>query len=147
MNLIITPGRTLMGRLPKGGDLLSALEKCCQDLGVKLGEVQALGAVSEAKVGYYDQAAQKYLFLELKRPMEILSLLGNVSLKDGKPFVHAHITLGEVNGQAWGGHLAAGTVVFACEYVIQEFISQESPLERALDKETGLFLWPEKLEG
>jgi predicted DNA-binding protein with PD1-like motif len=144
MNLMVTPGRTVMGRLPKGCDLLSALEEGCRDLGIKLGEVRALGAVSQAKIGYYDQAAQKYLFLEFPRPMEILSLLGNVSLKDGQAFVHAHLTLGEANGQSWGGHLAPGTVVFACEYVIQEFISLEPPLARALDKDTGLFLWPEK---
>ena len=34
--------------------------------------------------------------------------------------VHAHVTLGDAEGRAFGGHLAAGTPVFACEFVIQE---------------------------
>ena len=75
--------------------------------------------------------------------MEILSLIGNISLKDDKPFVHAHITLADQEGRAWGGHLAEGTKVFAGEFVIQEYLT-EKPLVRHLDEETGLFLWDQK---
>ena len=50
------PGRCLMGRLAKGDDLLQALEKVCQEHNITLGEVRALGAVTRAKVGFYDQA-------------------------------------------------------------------------------------------
>ncbi len=143
MNPMITAGRKIMGRLAKGSDLLGALEKCCRDAGVKLGEVRALGAVSLARVGYYHQVEQKYRFIELRKPMEILSLIGNISLKDDKPFVHAHITLADKDGQALGGHLAEGTEVFACEFVIQEYLT-DKPLVRHLDEETGLFLWAQQ---
>lgn len=142
MHITVTAGRKIMGRLAKGEDLLAALEKRCGDLGITLGEVWALGAVSKARVGYYHQAEQKYEFLELKNPLEILALLGNISLKDGKPFVHAHVTLADRAGQAWGGHLAAGTIVFAGEFFIQEYLA-EVALARHYDEETGLFLWPQ----
>ena len=141
MHINLAPGRRVMGRLAKGHDLLGALEGHCLNLGIRLGEVRALGAVSAARVGFYNQAEQKYVFLELNQPLEILALVGNVSLKDGKPFVHAHVTLADAEGRAWGGHLAAGTPVFACEYVIQEYLSDKT-LTRGLDEETGLFLWP-----
>jgi predicted DNA-binding protein with PD1-like motif len=143
MQIAVTPGRRLMGRLGKGEDLLLALEKRCIEAGIQLGAVKAIGAVSRARFGYYDQTERKYAFLEMKQPLEILALLGNVSLKDGKVMVHAHVTLADAQGRAWGGHLAEGTLVFACEFEIQEY-SGEKPLSRAWDEETGLFLWPQK---
>ena len=54
-------------------------------------------------------------------------------------FVHAHVTLTDGEGKAIGGHLAPGTIVFACEVVIHAF---EGPtLERGRDEVTGLPLW------
>ena len=53
--------------------------------------------------------------------------------------VHAHMTLSDENGKTYGGHLAAGTIVFASEIVIRSF--NEEPLKRGKDEETGLPLW------
>ena len=136
----IKPRRRIMGRLTKGADLLGALEEQCRSHNITLGEVWAIGAVTRARVGYYKQDLRKYMFIDLDRPLEILTLIGNVSLKDGQPMVHAHVTLGDEEGRACGGHLAPGTPVFACEFVIQECLS-EKVFQRALDEETGLFLW------
>jgi uncharacterized protein len=141
MNITVTPGRKIIGRLAKGDDLLAALENCARKYEIILGEVQAIGAVSKARVGYYHQGERKYYFLDLARPLEILSLTGNISVKDGKPMVHAHVTLSDHEGRAFGGHLAEGTLVFACEFMIQEYQSATS-LVRQMDDPTGLFLWP-----
>jgi predicted DNA-binding protein with PD1-like motif len=140
MYATMTPGQKIMGRLAKGDDLLAALAEISRAHGITLGAVQAIGAVSQARVGYYNQAEQKYQFIDLAKPLEILALTGNISLKDGQPFVHAHVTLADERGQAFGGHLAEGTVVFACEFAIQAY-SSTRPLARHLDKATGLFLW------
>ena len=63
LSVMTNPGRCLMGRLAKGDDLLQALERLCQEHNITLGEVRALGAVTRAKVGFYDQAQKKYSFL------------------------------------------------------------------------------------
>jgi len=52
--------------------------------------------------------------------MEISSCLGNISLKDGEIFVHAHVTLADKEGRVLGGHLAPGTIIFAAECRITE---------------------------
>ena len=143
MNITVTPGRKIIGRLAKGEDLLAALEKVAREHGITLGEVQAIGAVSQARVGYYEQVERKYYFLDLAHPLEILCLTGNISVKDGNPMVHAHLTLSDGDGRAFGGHLAEGTLVFACEFAIQEYQSATA-LVRRMDDPTGLFLWPEK---
>jgi uncharacterized protein len=141
MKISVTPGRKIMGRLAKGEDLLAALTNCAREQGITLGEVQAIGAVSQARVGYYNQEERQYYFLDLARPLEIAALVGNISLKDGEPMVHAHVTLSDSDGRAFGGHLAEGTLVFACEFAIQEYRSATA-LVRQMDDPTGLFLWP-----
>jgi predicted DNA-binding protein with PD1-like motif len=130
-----------MGRLAKGDDLLQALEKFCGEQKITLGEVRALGAVTRARVGFYNHEERKYYFLDLDQPLEILALVGNISLKDGRPMVHAHVTLADAAGRAYGGHLAPGTPVFACEFAVQEYQADQT-LARQNDPETGLMLWP-----
>ena len=143
MYLQVTESRKIIGRLRKGDDLLGALTGICQEMGITLGEVKAIGAVSQARIGYYHQDTRQYEWLDLPQPREILALEGNISLKDGQPFVHAHIMLSDGEGRAFGGHLADGTLVFAAEFVIQELKADKS-LDRQMDEETGLFLWPKK---
>ncbi len=135
----VIPRECLMGKLSHGADLLEELTDLCRKANIRLGHLEALGAVQRARLGFYDQEARLYQFLEIDQPLEITSLVGNVSLKDGHPFVHAHVTLADEKGNVFGGHLAPGTVVFACEFVLMAF---EGPVfERELDETTGLPLW------
>ena len=140
MQVSVKAGRTVMGRLKTGDDLLGALQQICTQQDIKLAEIRALGAVKHARIGYYDQDGRKYSFVDLAQHLELLALVGNVSIKDGKPFVHAHVTFGDGRGKSFGGHLAEGTEVFACEFTITEF-SSDTAFERSHDDETGLFLW------
>ena len=131
--------KTFMGKLKFGGDLLEELTSVCVQNDICLGRVEALGAVTKARVGFYDQQARKYDFIEINKPLEITKLIGNISLRDGKPMVHAHITLSDSQGNAFGGHLAPGTIVFACEFIMNSY---EGPDHiRDYDEETGLPLW------
>jgi len=135
----VRSGEKIMGKLGFGCDLLEELNRIATAQGVTLGRVEALGAVQKARIGYYDQNARVYEYVELDKAMEIVQLIGNVSLKDAKPFVHAHITLADESGKTFGGHLAPGTILFACEFIIEAL---EGPdFNRSFDEETGLPLW------
>ena len=129
----------LMGKLSYGADLLGELTEICVTYGVTLGRVEAIGAVQSARVAFYNQATRTYEPIVFDQPHEILKLAGNVSLKDGQSIVHAHVTLSDRAGQVVGGHLSAGTLVFACEYLIESFDGEA--FERGFDEETGLPLW------
>lgn len=128
-----------LGRLSRGDDLLEALTAFCRENDVRLGRVRALGAVQKASIACYDQERREYDYFSIDRPLEITNLTGNVSEKDGKPIVHAHLTLADETGAAFGGHLAKGTSVFACEFVIESFAGP--PFRRTHDEVTGLPLW------
>ncbi|MDI6709974.1 MAG: DNA-binding protein [Bacillota bacterium] len=133
-------GRILIERLAKGADLLPALTGICVREGITHGEVWAIGALARARVAYYDQTARRYKTLDIPEPCEIVSLVGNISLKDGEPFVHAHLAVGDEKGHVFGGHLVEGCEVFAAEYVIREYLVA-AHLERTYDEPTGLALW------
>lgn len=137
----IKPSRSFLLRLPYDCDLLQELNRVCSENRVTLGRLEAIGAVRSAQIGFYDQINRSYEFTTIARPLEIVKLTGNISLKDGKPFVHAHIALADRDGSMYGGHLAEGTVVFACECLIQSF--DGPPFERKADTQTGLSLWAE----
>ena len=140
----VTPQRTWMGKLEFGADLLEQLTAFCEQNDIRLGRVEALGAVQKARVGFYDQQAREYDFLDMDEPLEITKLTGNISLRDGKPMVHAHITLADSQGNAYGGHLAPGTIIFAAEFIITSY---DGPAyNREFDEPTGLQLWKIQVE-
>ncbi len=131
--------RQLMGRIPTDSDLFNALTDICLQENIQLGRIEAFGAVRKARIGYYDQHQREYRFQEIDRPMEITVMIGNMSVRNGEPALHAHITLADENGNAMGGHLAPGTIVFACEFVLQIFAGPA--FTRQFDGTTGLPLW------
>ena len=131
--------RTVMGRLPHGGDLLEELTTICRQRDIRLGKVTAIGAVQRACISYYNQASKQYEETTLEEPMEISSLMGNVSVHEGSPIVHAHVNLAREDGSVVGGHLEEGTKIFAAEAVIEIFSGEE--FRRSFDGVTGLPLW------
>ncbi|MGO8987523.1 MAG: PPC domain-containing DNA-binding protein [bacterium] len=135
----VKPREVFIGKLSHGGDLLEEMTDICQRENIQLARFEALGAVQRARLAFYNQETHEYQFFVIDQPLEITKLVGNVSLKDGNPFVHAHITVADKKGNAYGGHLASGTVVFACEFMLEVF---DGPaLQRDFDETTGLFLW------
>lgn len=133
-------GRVFIGRLKGKSDLLSELTKLCKKEHIRLGVFSVIGALTCAKLGYYNQDAKKYTdCVSLDKKLEITSCIGNISLLDSEIFVHTHITLADHNGTAYGGHLMPGSKIFAAEYYIKELLG--TTLERIHDPETGLNLW------
>jgi len=94
----VKPKALFIGRLSHGGDLLEEITDVCRKENIQLGRIEALGAVQRARLGFYDQQMHEYQFFVLDQPLEITELVGDVSLKDGNPFVHAHITLADKKG-------------------------------------------------
>jgi Predicted DNA-binding protein with PD1-like DNA-binding motif len=130
--------RVLQGRFYKGEEIVSSIIKFLKENSIISGLISGIGAVTRAKVGYYDQSEKNYISREFNEPMEILSLKGNVSIKDGEPFPHIHIVLSKEDFSCIGGHLYEAEV-FAFEFEVIEF--DGISFERAFDEDTGLFLW------
>src|SRR3990172_156790 len=113
-----TTGPAHILKPPFGSDLLKELEAFVKARGINLAWLSGVGAVSRATIRYYDQPKQDWTDLELDQRLEVVGMLGNVSLLNGEPIVHVHITLSDEQGRCIGGHLAHNTIVFNMEILL-----------------------------
>jgi hypothetical protein len=132
-------GRGFAGRLATGSDLVVEIERFCLEHDVLAAQVTVIGAVRRARYAYYEQDDHRYLELESETHHEIVGFTGNISLRDDRPFLHAHATFADASGATVGGHLLRGIEVFAAEVMIREISGVT--LVRMPDEETGLALW------
>jgi len=134
------PGRVFLLRVPEGKELLSFVNEFAERKGIKTAIVKGIGSLRNPVVGYYSEEIRAYKKIELLGTFELLTLLGNISLRDKKPFAHLHVTLGNAAGDVFGGHLIRGEV-FVAELYIQELLGE--PLVRK-DRGNNLSLWDEE---
>jgi predicted DNA-binding protein with PD1-like motif len=99
---------------------------------------KAIGALSSVRLGWLNWETKQYeTSVSLDEQVELLSLIGDVALKDGDPRVHAHTVVGRRDGTAHGGHLLQAHVRPTCEVVLTE-----SPvhLKKEFDPAAGIML-------
>ena len=135
----VSAGRAFVGRLETGSDLVEEIERYCAEQGVVAAQVTVIGAVRKAAFAFYEQDDHRYLELSSETHHEIVGFTGNISLRDDKPFLHAHATFADAAGATVGGHLLRGCEVFAAEVMIREIAGVS--LVRMPDEKTGLALW------
>jgi len=131
-------GRMFVMRAEHDSEFVGSITEFAKENGIKKAFFSAVGAVKRAKLGFYDQKKHEYSALSLEAPHEIASCIGNISLKEGQPFVHAHAVLADEGGNTKAGHLMEATV-FAAEIYLQELVGPD--LVREHDEVTGLSLW------
>lgn len=128
--------------IEKPTEITEFLADYCKNQGVCTAQISGIGAIRKLVFAYYDFIKKKYLETTVEENLEMVSLLGNVSMKDDVAFPHMHVIAGKQDGTLIGGHLSPGTIVYPGEIIIQELEGEE--LERHLDEETGLYLWHSK---
>jgi uncharacterized protein len=125
--------------LERGEDLLDGLNRAVKDLGLEAATLQVIGALEEATVGYFDPGAKEYRPISTGH-VEIASGVGNVSLRDGEPFVHLHLVLSGPDGHAVGGHAMNGCRAFVVEAYFRALAGH--PPVRVESPGHGLKIWP-----
>jgi predicted DNA-binding protein with PD1-like motif len=121
-----------------GDEILTGLKQFASAQKLAGSSFKAIGALSYAKVGWFNWETKKYeIAAELEEQVEVLSLIGDVALKDGEPQVHAHMVVGRRDGTAHGGHLMKAVVRPTCELILTE---NPAHLRKQMDPESGLAL-------
>ena len=133
-----SPGRSFLARLDHGAEIIVQIADLARERNIRAAAISAIGALSRADLGFYDQAGREYMVRGVEGPVEIASCTGNISLLEGEPFVHAHAVLADSSGRVLAGHLVRGTI-FAAELYLQELA--QADLNRDYDSQTGLKLW------
>lgn len=144
------PGRLIVASLAPGAPLTDSIENICRAHGVRTAVIaSAVGTVQDLylrnprdnttlpiqrEYEWADQIDTVYL----KRPMEILSLQGNVTIdEENNLWAHCHGVFSEAGGQVRGGHVFRATIWTQGELFLQELT--DVWIDRERDHEvTGL---------
>ncbi|WP_280535970.1 PPC domain-containing DNA-binding protein [Halopenitus sp. POP-27] len=126
-----------LARLETGADWRAEIEDLAREVDAEAGWFNAMGAVQDAEVWFYDQDDTEYRSVTFDEPLEVAACVGNVARLDDDVFAHTHAVLSRESGQALAGHLDSATV-FAGEVYLRTFAE---PLVREHDAATDLDLW------
>jgi len=134
----VQPGKqTFAVVLAKGDEVIARLLDFARQRQLSAAYFTGIGGWSDATLAYFDRAGMEYKHLPVPGQVEVLSLLGNITLADGQPKVHAHAVVGLPDGSTRGGHVLEAHVWPTLELFLVE---SGEPLHRARDPETGLDL-------
>jgi uncharacterized protein len=121
-----------------GDELAKGLSQFAEEQMLSAASFKAVGALSCVRLGWFNWESKKYeSSVILDEQVELLSLIGDVALYEGKPVVHAHAVIGKKDGTAHGGHLLEALIRPTCEVVL---IESPEHLQKYLDPESGLAL-------
>jgi hypothetical protein len=121
-----------------GDELAEGLKHFATEQKLAGSSFKAIGAFSAVKLGWFNWETKQYeTSVDLGEQVELLSMIGDIALKDGKPQVHAHVVIGRRDGTAHGGHLQAATVRPTCEVILTE---SPQHLQKEMDAASGLAL-------
>lgn len=122
----------------KGDEVVAGLTGFAKAESIGAAHFTAIGAFSEATLGYFERDRKDYKRMRVTEQVEVLSLLGDIAVdQGGAPKVHAHVVVGLSDGQTRGGHLLDARV-----WPTLEVILVESPafLRKRHDPDSGLAL-------
>ena len=105
---------------------------------IKSGWINGVGAIYDIEVGYFDVEKKDYVRKKFPGDYELLSLSGNVSVKEGLKFIHTHITFSDIEFNVFGGHLFDAKIAAAGEFLID---SCNFEIKRKYNTNIGLHLW------
>ena len=69
---------------------------------------------------------------------ELTSLIGNITMMKGEPFIHTHITFSDIDYHVFGGHLFDARVTAAGEFIM---LTEAKIITRQMNSSIGLPLW------
>ncbi len=128
-------GSTFFIRMEIGEEIIITLTAFCRENNIHLGHFTAIGAVSRAVTGLYNVSERQYYKTEIEGPLEIASLMGNITSKDGEVYIHAHAMFSNLQCEVKGGHLSEAVVSATCEMVVTECTGD---INRRVCEKTGL---------
>lgn len=130
-------GKMIFARLVEGEDLLTGITQVAAKAKISAGFFFLIGTLRSAKLGFFHEG--KYETIGMEQPLEIVSCLGNVSVKEGEVFAHAHVAVSDEKGRTFGGHVMPGCVIGVTgELVLIEALGIR--LVREFDDKTKLSL-------
>ncbi|MFZ2593508.1 MAG: PPC domain-containing DNA-binding protein [Minisyncoccia bacterium] len=129
--------QTYMLRLIKDEKVHDTIINFCIQEKIYSGTFSAIGAIKNVELGYYDLEKRAYFWKQYPHDVEVVSLMGNITLVNEVPFLHIHTTISDTENSTYGGHLNSAEVAVTLEVRLDAFVGV---LHRELDECVGLKL-------
>ena len=121
--------------IEKNKKVMDTLIRFCKDQAITNVKISGIGAVKQSEIGAYDTVGKEYIQKQFPDVWELVSYEGNVTLKDGDPFVHGHVVLSNHDMKTIGGHLFEMTVAAVGEFFLRKF---DNDAYREINEDVGL---------
>lgn len=128
-------GNVITVRLSVGDEIIASITELCRKENIEFAHVEGLGASRKATVGFYSVNDGKYFSKTFDTPMEIVSLIGNITRKDGEPYLHFHASFSGEDCNVVGGHLNEAVIGVTAEIFITVI---DGKMERKVHPVTGI---------
>ena len=129
-------------RLDIGDEVISSITQVCENENITLAGVQGIGGCKNAVTGVYNLESKSYSEERIEALLEIVSLIGNITEVEGKPFLHAHAVFAykDDNGitKTLAGHLLSAVIGLTGEIIITP---QSGSIGRKVNDELGIKTW------
>jgi predicted DNA-binding protein with PD1-like motif len=124
----LSVARTFKVSFGQSDELLSGLTEFAAKNHIESAQITGLGGFITATLGWGD-SAQGWAFKKttIDQKCEVASLVGNISLRDGKPYVHIHVVVSFPDGSTKGGHLIDAHISPIAEIFVVETESAPAP--------------------
>jgi len=129
--------RTFAVVLSAGDEVVTTLKRFVAEERLKASQFSAIGAFSDVVVAFFDWTTKEYRSRRINEQVEVLSLLGDVTLDVETRTIHAHVVVGKADATAHGGHLIEAHVRPTLEIMLTELPRH---LHRRFDPASGLSL-------
>jgi uncharacterized protein len=121
--------------LKTGARVPEAIVEIAEREKVKTAKVEAIGGVLRLKLAYFNHLTKKYEQHEFNEFLEVTGLIGNITMKDSKQFLHVHGTFGRKDLSVIGGHVMTAEVY----PILEVFITPtRNTALRKFDEKIGL---------
>ena len=131
-------GNTYLVYLERGESMVDVLTNFCKEHHILNGHISGIGAVNNIELGSYDTSKREYIKKTFQDDHELITYQGNIMLLDNKPFIHAHITVGNHNMEIFGGHLFKANIAVVGEFLIHKI---DGSSIRTFNDKIGLATW------
>ena len=121
--------------IEKNEKVMDTLTRFCKEQSITNAKISGIGAVKQSEIGAYDTIGKEYIRKQFPDVWELVSYEGNVTLKDGDPFVHGHIVLSNHVMKTIGGHLFEMSVAAVGEFFLRKF---DNDAYREINEDVGL---------
>ena len=120
--------------LKHGEEVGSSITHCMKQANISSAYLTGLGMLENPTLGYFNMKSKQYQYKKFPGRYELLSLQGNITQMNSKPFAHIHVTLSNERYNAFGGHLKDANVGATAEIMVIPFTAS---IQRKFDPITG----------